>query len=136
MQIYDMSKEYAEGVRKELNSSNEDGIFSHILKKLNETFKYTDYFYLDPNDLKDLAGRLQVFKKGDFVSDVHTYVEGVGNVVIFDFYTDICNVFELIRDSIDMKFYQQPILFINKNRIADRLKELVRQYLTREKEEE
>lgn len=136
MQLYDMSEECEEEVRNELDLRNKDGIFSRILKEFDEKFEYYDHFSLNPDELNILAENLRYFKQGNFVSAIHKEVEGVGKVIIFDFYTDICNVYELIRDSIYSKWYQQPFLIISKDRIADRLKYLVNQYLIRKEGEE
>lgn len=135
MQLYDMSQECVDEVKSTLDLEHKGGIYSRILTKIADVFGHNDYYSLNPNDLEDLATKLRSFESGEFVPNIRKYVKSIGSIIVFNFYTDVCNVFDVIKDNINYKLYQEPMLIVNTKNIYATLQYRVEQYLNREEEE-
>lgn len=131
MELYEMSQEYSDRVKGELDEGTEGSIYNRIVKAIKVAFE-EDYYCIEPDDLEILSSKLRKFAASEDYR-IQTRIPEVGLVTVFDFYKDVCDVFKLIAENIEYKDYNAPILTVNVNSILCSLSLRVGIYLNREK---
>ena len=144
MYLYEMTDEQAATVRKELDSNNTDGIFYTILGSVKEHFYDGDgvwyRFTSEPfsNGLHILGADIDAFEGCIRYKDTWTpYKLRDESGVYFDFYEDICNVQNLIKESVELSKLPEtgePILEIDLNILITTIEYLVEEYLNKKED--